>query len=220
MKKKVIIVAGGQGKRMNTEIPKQFLNVARKPILMHTIEKFYSYADKIKIILVIPEPYFKFWRSLCNKFDFKIEHKLVAGGETRFNSVKNGLQEIYEPCVVAIHDGVRPLVSHETLSRVFSLAEENGNAIPVGKIYESMRQLETDNSFPVNREQFRMIQTPQCFHSDLIKKAYKQKYRKVFTDDATVVEAMGVKINLVEGNIENIKITRPVDLKFAEALLK
>jgi len=220
VKKQVIIVAGGQGKRMNSEIPKQFIEVAGKPVLMHTIEKFYGFSDKIKIILVIPEPYFKFWRSLCNKYDFKIEHKLVAGGETRFDSVKNGLQEIYEPCVVAIHDGVRPLVSHETLSGVFSHAEKNGNAIPVGKINESMRKLETDNSFPVNREQFRMIQTPQCFHSDLIKKAYEQKYRKVFTDDATVVEAMGVKINLVEGNIENIKITRPVDLKFAETLLK
>ncbi len=220
MDKHVIIVAGGIGKRMHSEIPKQFLNVAGKPILIHTFESFIKYSIDIQITLVLPEPYIDFWKSLCKRFNFETNHKVIEGGNTRFNSVQNGLIDIHNGGLVAIHDGVRPLVTKETLNRVFKKAEETGNAIPVVKINESIRKISNDNSFFVNRREYRLIQTPQCFHSELIKKAYQQDYKEEFTDDATVVEAMGIKINLVEGNMENIKITRPGDIKIAEAFLK
>jgi 2-C-methyl-D-erythritol 4-phosphate cytidylyltransferase len=220
VEKHVIIVAGGIGKRMQTEIPKQFLNVAGRPVLIHTFECFLNYAKDIKITLVLPEPYIDFWKSLCKRFTFEIDHKVVEGGPTRFISVRKGLKEIQNGSLVAIHDGVRPLVAKETLYRVFKKAEETGNAIPAVKINESLRKINDENSFYVNRREYRLIQTPQCFHAELIKKAYKQEFEEEFTDDATVIEAMGIKINLVEGNSENIKITRAGDLKIAEAFLK
>ena len=204
---------------MHSGIPKQFLCIAGKPLLIHTIERFYNFSNKIKIILVLPEPFSDLWKSLCKKYNFRIDHKLCIGGETRFLSVKHGLNHIDHPCIVAIHDGVRPFVSNDTLSRTFSHAELTGSAIPTHKIDESIRKLEEDKSIPVDRERFRLIQTPQCFHSELILKAYKQDFKKTFTDDATVVEGLGVKINLVEGNPENIKITRPDDFKIAEFFL-
>jgi 2-C-methyl-D-erythritol 4-phosphate cytidylyltransferase len=219
MEKQLIIVAGGQGKRMKSEIPKQFLVIARKPLLMHTIERFQDFSSELKIFLVLPESHFEFWKSLCKKYDFNISHQLVKGGKTRFHSVKNGLDEINEECIVAIHDGVRPLVSHSTIASAFALAEKKGNAIPVVGINESMRKVKHKKSTPVNREKFRLVQTPQCFNSILIKEAYAQGYREEFTDDATVVEALGIKVRLTKGNSENIKITRPVDLKIAEAFL-
>lgn len=205
---------------MHAEIPKQFLNVSGKPILFHTMECFYKYSNEIEIILVLPEPFIDFWNSLSKKYDLNIDHQIELGGNTRFQSVKNGLKKITNSSLVAIQDGVRPLVSKNTLNRVFKKAEETGNAIPIVKINESVRRLEEDDSYPVNRREYRLIQTPQCFHSELIKRAYEQEYSDAFTDDATVVEALGVKINLVEGNTENIKITRPGDMKIAEALLK
>lgn len=220
MNKHVIIVAGGVGKRMRSEIPKQFLNVAGKPLLIHTFESFINYSKDIQITLVLPEPFIDFWKSLCKKFDFEVEHTVVEGGKTRFNSVRNGLNGIEDNSLVAIHDGVRPLVSKETLNRVFKKAAETGNAIPVVKINESLRKINDDTSFSVNRREYRLIQTPQCFQAELIKQAYRQDYKEEFTDDATVVETMGIKINLVEGNIENIKITRPGDIKIATAFLK
>jgi 2-C-methyl-D-erythritol 4-phosphate cytidylyltransferase len=219
MEKQLIIVAGGQGKRMKSETPKQFLVIAGKPLLMHTIERFHDYSSELKILLVLPESHFEFWKSLCKKYDFSISHKLVKGGKTRFHSVKNGLDEINEECIIAIHDGVRPLVSHSTIASAFALAEEKGNAIPVVGINESMRKVKHKKSTPVNRDKFRIIQTPQCFNSKLIKEAYSQDYQEEFTDDATVIEALGIKVRLTEGNAENIKITRPVDLKIAEAFL-
>jgi len=218
--KHVIIVAGGVGKRMHSEIPKQFLNVAGKPVLIHTFESFINYSKDIQITLVLPEPFIDFWKSLCKKFNFEVEHTVVKGGKTRFNSVRNGLKIIEDDSLVAIHDGVRPLVSKETLNRVFKKASETGNAIPAVKINESLRKISDDASFSVNRREYRLIQTPQCFQSELIKQAYEQEYQEEFTDDATVVETMGIKINLVEGNIENIKITRPGDIKIATAFLK
>jgi 2-C-methyl-D-erythritol 4-phosphate cytidylyltransferase len=218
--KYVIIVAGGKGKRMEAEIPKQFLQIAGKPILMHTLQKIYGFDHTIQIILVLPEPFIDFWRSLCNRFDFVVPHTVVQGGDTRFESVQCGLRAVVKDGLVAIHDGVRPLVSQITWNNVFKTAEKSGNAIPAVKINESMRILKGDLSTPVRRQDFKLIQTPQCFRSELIIKAYAQPYREDFTDDATVVEALGENINLVEGNFENIKITRPVDLKFAEALLK
>jgi 2-C-methyl-D-erythritol 4-phosphate cytidylyltransferase len=220
VEKHVIIVAGGIGKRMQSEIPKQFLNVLGKPLLIHTFESLIHYSKGINITLVLPEPYIDFWKSLCKRFSFELDHEIVKGGNTRFDSVKNGLREIENGGLVAIHDGVRPLVSKDTLNRVFKKAAETGNAIPAVKINEALRKINDDNSFFVNRREYRLIQTPQCFHAELIKQAYQQDYKEEFTDDATVVEAMGIKINLVEGNSENIKITRPGDIKIAEAFLK
>lgn len=219
MKKQLIIVAGGMGQRMNSKTPKQFLIIAGKPILMHTIERFHNFSPEIEIFLVLPESHFNLWESLCNKYDFTISHNLVKGGETRFHSVKNGLERIDKECVIAIHDGARPLVSKKTISDCFSMAEVKGNAIPVFGINESMRMLKDGKNYQVNRDEYRIVQTPQCFHSSIIKKAYSQDYKAEFTDDASVVEAMGIKVNLTEGNAENIKITRAVDLKIAEAFL-
>jgi 2-C-methyl-D-erythritol 4-phosphate cytidylyltransferase len=221
LKKYVIIVAAGRGKRMHSETPKQFLNVAGKPLLMHTVNAFADYPDDIGIKLVLSGPFLDFWQSLCKRFDFNVPHELIEGGEVRFQSVRNGLANIENNRLVAVHDGVRPLVSQETIQRVFQVAEEKGNAVPVVKINESIRHLNKEqHSHPVNRQHFRLVQTPQCFRSELLIKAYQQEYRKEFTDDATVLEAMGAQINLVEGNFENIKITRPADLKMASAFLK
>lgn len=221
MDKYVIIVAGGRGQRMHSETPKQFLNVAGKPLLMHTLSKFYAYSPEMIIRLVLPSPFVEFWKSLCNRFDFTIPHEVIEGGDSRYRSVKNGLQSIGAHSLVAVHDGVRPLVSEETIQRVFEAAEQEGSAIPVVKINESVRMLDgKKGSMPANRGDFRLVQTPQCFRSDIILNAYQQKYQEHFTDDATVVEASGVKVNLVKGNYENIKITRPTDLKIANAFLK
>ncbi len=206
---------------MQSETPKQFLTVAGKPLLMHTIQAFADYPEEVVIRLVLPGPFLDFWKSLCKRFDFTVEHELIEGGDVRFQSVRNGLKHIGPDSLVAIHDGVRPLVSHETIRRVFEAAGENGNAVPVVKINESIRQLDEEGkSRPANRQDFRLIQTPQCFRSELLLKAYRQEYRDEFTDDATVVEALGEKIHLVQGNFENIKITRPVDLTIATAFLK
>ncbi len=206
---------------MHSETPKQFISVAGKPLLMHTLEAFAGYPEEIAIRLVLPGPFLDFWQSLCKRFDFTVAHELVEGGEVRFQSVKNGLKDIEPGCLVAIHDGVRPLVSQDTIHRVFKVAAEKGNAIPVVKVNESMRQLAgNEESRPANRQVYRLVQTPQCFRSELLLRAYQQEYREEFTDDATVLESMGEKINLVEGNYENIKITRPVDLRIAAAFLK
>ena len=218
--KYVIIVAGGKGKRMHSQNPKQFMHIAGRPVLMHTIEKFSAYPDEFQIIVVLPAPYIDFWKSLCKRFDFIASHNVIEGGDTRFNSVKNGLQLIKKNSIVAIHDGVRPLVSNTTIYNAFQVAELKGNAVPVIKVNESIRKLAEETSIPVERKEYRLIQTPQCFRSELILRAYEQEYQSHFTDDATVVEALGEKINLVDGNYENIKITRPVDLQFAEAFLR
>lgn len=220
MNKYVIIVAGGKGKRMHSETPKQFLNIAGSPVLMHTIRKFHDYSDDLIIKLVLPKPFIDFWSSLCNRFEFQIPHQVVEGGNSRFHSVKNGLKKIAADNLVAIHDGVRPLVNHDTIHRVFQTAEKQGNAIPVVKINESIRHLHKKDSSPKDRSDYRLVQTPQCFRSEIILKAYQQEFKNNFNDDATVVESMGIKVNLVEGNFENIKITRPVDLTIAEAFLK
>ncbi|MCD4737530.1 MAG: 2-C-methyl-D-erythritol 4-phosphate cytidylyltransferase [Bacteroidales bacterium] len=205
---------------MNSELPKQFLNIAGKPMLMHTLEKFRKYSDSVEIILVLPEPFFDFWKSMIKRYNFRLQHYLQKGGKERFFSVKNGLKLVGNDSVVAIHDGVRPLVDISTIKNVFKVASEKGNAIPAISVNQSMRMVNGLENRPVNRDNFRLIQTPQGFRSEIIIKAYEQKYQENFTDDATVVEAMGEKINLVRGNIENIKITRLSDLKIAGALLK
>lgn len=219
MKKYIIIVAGGIGRRMNGNIPKQFLLLKGKPVLFYTIEIFYKYSSDIPIILVLPQDQIIRWKELCFQYQLNISHQIVEGGTTRFHSVKNGLSEIKETCLVGIHDGARPLVSLQTISRTFEMAEIKGNAVPVVSVNESLRVVNEKGNQSVDREAIKIIQTPQCFYSEQIKKAYDQEYKESFTDDATVLEAMGEKINLVEGNIENIKITNPIDLLFAENLI-
>ncbi len=221
MKKIVIIVAGGRGKRMQSEIPKQFLPLYGFPILMHTIKKFFRYDNSIYIIVVLPKIQIKTWNKFCNDYKFDYKHEIVRGGITRFHSVKNGLAKISgNDLLIAIHDGVRPLVSLETIRGCFKKAESEGNAIPVIDIPESIRKIENGKNHPVDRSKHKLIQTPQVFHSDMLLKAYEQEYDSKFTDDASVVESLGFSINLVEGNKENIKITTPADLVIAESYLK
>jgi 2-C-methyl-D-erythritol 4-phosphate cytidylyltransferase len=215
----VVIVAGGSGKRMGAEIPKQFLELAGRPVLMHTIERFKSFNEKIEIITVLPENQIRHWLDLQKKYSFNILQTLVKGGSHRFFSVKNGLKFVNVPGLVAIHDGVRPFVSIDTIRRCFETAEKLGNAIPSISPTESLRIVSEQGSTPVNRMHVKQIQTPQVFDAALIKKAYLQEYRPEFTDDATVLERMGEKINLIDGNRENIKITNPEDLIISTALL-
>ncbi len=219
MKKYVIIVAGGFRTRMNSQTPKQFLPIAKKPLLFHSINTFYNFRNDLSIILVLPTSQIEKWKSLCYEYNYNVPHIIVEGGNTRFNSVKNGLKLIHEPALIAIHDGVRPLVSHKTISNSFNCAEKNGTAIPVVNINDSLRELYDNKSKSVNRNNYRIVQTPQCFKSEILLNAYQQDYDELFTDDASVVEKMGEKIFLVEGNVENIKITTPFDLLFAEYLI-
>jgi 2-C-methyl-D-erythritol 4-phosphate cytidylyltransferase len=220
MKKYVIIVAGGSGTRMGNEIPKQFLLVNNLPVLMHTINCFLEYDLNIKIIMALPESQIVFWNELCNTYNFSKQMQIVKGGKERFESVKNALSVITGDGLVAIHDGVRPLVSVETIKLCFETAQNYGNAVPVFALNESVRKIDNEISYAVNRSEFRIVQTPQVFQIKLIQQAYMQQYCKDFTDDASVLERKGIKINLVEGNRENIKITTPVDLIIAEALLR
>jgi 2-C-methyl-D-erythritol 4-phosphate cytidylyltransferase len=215
----VIIVAGGSGKRMGAEIPKQFLELAGRPVLMHTIERFKSFNEAIEIITVLPENQLRHWVELQTKFKFSVPQTLVKGGSARFYSVRNGLEFVSVPSLVAIHDGVRPFVTIETIKKCFDTAEKLGNAIPAVTVAESIRMITDTGSHPVNRLNVRQIQTPQVFNAELLKKAYQQDYKHEFTDDATVLESTGEKINLVEGNRENIKITNPEDLVISKALL-
>jgi len=218
MKQYVVIVAGGSGKRMGTEVPKQFLELAGKPVLMHTIERFKAFNDSIEIITVLPENQLRFWKELQNKYSFTVSHTLVKGGKSRFFSVRSGLEFVDIPGLIAVHDGVRPLVSIDTIKRCFETAEKLGNAIPVIQPSDSLRMITETGNNPINRQNIRQVQTPQVFSAELIKKAYLQDYLPEFTDDASVIEKTGVKINLVEGNRENIKITNPEDLLIAQSL--
>ncbi len=215
-----LIVAGGSGSRMNADVPKQFLLLNEKPVLMHTIERFHEFDNAMEIIVVLPETQFSLWKNLCREYKFRIQHQLVAGGSVRFESVKNGLSKIQGDGIVAIHDGVRPLVSFETIGRCFEVARLKGNAIPVMPVIESLRMIDGENSKAVDRSSFVTIQTPQVFNVSEIKAAYNQPFNEAFTDDASVLEAAGLAINLVEGNIENIKVTHPADLIFAGMLIK
>lgn len=219
MKLYAVIVAGGIGTRMGTDIPKQFLELAGKPVLMHTIERFLTFSNSIHIITVLPGEYLEFWDQLKKKYNFTLPHIIVRGGETRFISVRNGLEYVDDDALVAVHDAVRPLVSIGTIKRCFETAGEYGNAIPVISPSDTLRIVNEENSKPVDRLLVKQIQTPQVFHSRLLKKAYCQSYLPEFTDDATVLEKTGEKIRLVDGNRENIKITNPEDLIIAQYLL-
>ncbi|MFA5329169.1 MAG: 2-C-methyl-D-erythritol 4-phosphate cytidylyltransferase [Prolixibacteraceae bacterium] len=218
MKKFVLIVAGGSGSRMGTDTPKQFLELCGKPLLMHTIQAFYDFNPDSEFILVLPKAQQEFWMDLCRQHTFSILHQVVSGGETRFHSVQNGLSRINSEGIVFIHDGVRPLVSQETLKRCEETARKSGNAIPVLAVTESLRKLEDDKSIAVDRSLFYSVQTPQTFLTGQIINSYCQSYDSEFTDDASVVEKAGYPIYMVEGNRENIKITSPADLIVAEAL--
>jgi 2-C-methyl-D-erythritol 4-phosphate cytidylyltransferase len=215
----VVIVAGGSGKRMGAEIPKQFLELAGRPVLMHTIERFKAFSESIEIITVLPENQLRHWMDLQKRYSFTIPQTIVKGGATRFNSVKRGLGFVSVPGLVAIHDGVRPFVSIDTIHRCFEEAGRSGNAIPVISPVESLRIVDDEGNRPINRLNVKQIQTPQVFSAELIKKAYQQDYRPEFSDDATVLESMGEKINLIDGNRENIKITNPEDLLISAALI-
>ena len=221
MKEYAIIVAGGSGSRMQSETPKQFLLLAGRPVLMHTIEAFKSYSSKLTIVLVLPEATMQLWEDLCRQYEFRHNFKLVAGGSTRTASVKNGLDVIEaRDSLVAIHDGVRPLVRPEIISASFRLAQVHGCAVAATRLKESLRQVDKDKTQAIDRSKYRSIQTPQTFRTSLIKQAYSSlKDDNDFTDDASVAEKNGMNISLFEGSYENIKITTPEDLLFAEALL-
>ena len=219
MKKAVVIVAGGSGSRMKSNLPKQFIELSGKPILMHTIECFLKYDRDIDIILVLPKEQVNFWDELCKKHNFSISLTIVYGGETRFNSVKNGLEKVSDNCIVGIHDGVRPLVSLQTLQNCYATAEKYGSAIPVTDAIESIRQITESGSISVARDSYKMVQTPQVFNSTELKETYEQSYSSFFTDDASVFESAGNKVKLTQGNRENIKITTPMDLILGEAIL-
>lgn len=221
MKKNVIIVAGGKGLRMGNDLPKQFIPIGGKPVLMRTIEAFYRFDQDINIILVLPVSHQDYWKSLCEEYNFSIEHLIANGGETRFHSVKNGLALVTDG-LVGVQDGVRPFGSVEMIKRCFDAAEEEYPAvIPVIDSTDSLREVvDEDKSRIVDRSKIRLVQTPQVFDVNVLKKAYQTDFKETFTDDASVVEAMGVNVHLVKGEVTNIKITTPLDLKIGELIIR
>ncbi|MCZ4222870.1 2-C-methyl-D-erythritol 4-phosphate cytidylyltransferase [Pedobacter rhodius] len=220
MKYYAVIVAGGSGNRMQTETPKQFLLLKNLPVLMHTIKAFAQSDTQPKIIVVLHENQHKYWARLCEEFNFNIPHTLIAGGTERFYSVKNAVESIKEESFVAIHDAVRPLVSTVLIDNCFRSAEMQGNAIAAVQSSDSVRMLKNGKTSALKRDEIYLVQTPQTFSLEILKKAYKQDFTTHFTDDASVVEADGYEINIVEGERNNIKITYPIDLELAELLLK
>ena len=219
VKKTLVVVAGGLGTRMGSEIPKQFLLLGGRPILMLTMDLFYRYDNNMPIILGLPDKYTTYWEDLCRQQNFKIPHQLTPAGETRFHTVQNALEAVQPGCLVAVHDAVRPLVSRETVERCFDRAVKTGAAIPCVKVPESLRKVGQGRSLAVDRNTYRLVQTPQVFQYYMLIKAYRQEYDESFTDDAGVVEKAGYSVSLVEGNHENLKITTPQDLARAESLL-
>ncbi|MBQ1669506.1 MAG: 2-C-methyl-D-erythritol 4-phosphate cytidylyltransferase [Prevotella sp.] len=217
----IIVVAGGKGLRMGSDIPKQFLPIGGKPVLMRTLERFREYSEDLQIILVLPEAQQEYWQELCKKYDFKVEYLLANGGQTRFHSVQNGLALVPDNAegVVGIHDGVRPFPSIGVIRNCYETARIAKAVIPVIPVVETVRHLNNDDSMTVPRNEYRLVQTPQTFDIQLLKAANHQPYNDGFTDDASVVESYGHKITLVEGNRENIKITTPYDITVAEAII-
>ncbi|MFN8887048.1 MAG: 2-C-methyl-D-erythritol 4-phosphate cytidylyltransferase [Cyclobacteriaceae bacterium] len=215
----VLIVAGGKGTRIKSVLPKQFLELNGKPILLHTLEAFYRYSEKIKVVLVLPEDDFGIWKSICEKYDFTKPVLLQKGGDSRFQSVKNGLSILEGEGLVAIHDGVRPLVSSDIIGASFRLAAVHQSAVAAVRLKESIRMTDQDNTKAMDRSKFRLIQTPQTFDLQLIKKPYEITEAASLTDDASVAERAGHIISLFEGSYENIKITTPEDLIVAKALM-
>lgn len=212
MKKYVIIVAGGSGERMGMKQPKQFLELAGRPVLMLTFDAFSFLYGEVEFILVLSSKYIQIWKQLCIDHNFQIPHQITDAGPKRFHSVKNGLRLVPDQALVAIHDAVRPFVAEQVIRNCFDMAERKGNAIPLLPIEESVREVSGSLSKAINRNKLRLVQTPQVFRSESIRLAYQQPYNEKFTDDATVLENNGGQIHVVEGNQENIKITSPTDL--------
>jgi len=215
-----IIVAGGSGSRMKTEVPKQFLPLNGLPVLMHTITAFHKSSIHPEIILVLNPEFHSYWQNLCTEYNFSIPHKTIAGGAQRFDSVKNALALINEDGYIAVHDAVRPVISEELIKRCFEKAKETQNAIPVVTSRDSLRKKEGEQTKAINRDDILIVQTPQVFKSTLLKEAYSQPFTSEFTDDASVVEKAGHLIHTVEGDFKNIKITYPEDLEIASLFLK
>lgn len=219
-KKSVIIVAGGKGLRMGTDLPKQFIPIAGKPVLMRTIEAFRNYDETINIVLVLSRDYDAYWQKICHEYDFKVPHQVTFGGETRYHSVKNGLMLVADG-LVAIHDAARPFVSKDLIARCFENAASQKAVIPVVDAVDSLREMTNNvHSRIIDRSKIKMVQTPQVFCADILKKAYSTDYLPTFTDDASVAEAYGIEIYLVKGEPQNIKITTPFDLEIAKLLIK
>jgi len=221
MQKYTIIVAGGKGNRMKSETPKQFLVLDGTPILMHTIKAFHLCDPNIKLTVVLPTDQIAFWQELVQHHNFKIKHEIVNGGSSRFDSVKNGLDSIKSTNgLVAIHDGARPLVTRETINNTFGTALKHGNATAAVDLKDSLRKVKKNNSKTVDRSEYKIIQTPQTFNLQLIKKAFNEAKGNSFTDDASVLEKYGESIHLVDGDYSNLKITTPSDLILAKSILK
>jgi 2-C-methyl-D-erythritol 4-phosphate cytidylyltransferase len=214
----VIIVAGGKGLRMGGEVPKQFLPIGGIPVLMRTLMRFREYSRELQIILVLPSEQQTYWQELCQQHQFNIDYQLTSGGKTRFHSVQNGLALIPDDAegVVGVHDGVRPFVTVDVIRACFEAARQHQAVIPVTPVVETLRHVSQGN---VYRADYRLVQTPQTFDIQLLKAANRQPYQETFTDDASVVEAYGQQVTMVDGNRENIKITTPFDIAVAEAVL-
>ena len=217
MQKVALIVAGGKGTRMKTYLPKQFLLLNGTPILMHTLKQFSHFEE---IVLVLPHSQFDYWRELCSTYHFTLKHTLVAGGTTRFYSVKNGLEQIEANSVVAIHDGVRPLISKKLIDSLITETKKGVGIIPIVPVKDSIRKVEGGNSIHIDRSNLYKVQTPQCFLSTDIKEAYAQEFSDIFTDDASVFEANGGKINTLLGEEKNLKITTREDLTIANEFIQ
>ena len=214
----VMIVAGGSGSRMKSDTPKQFISLNGKPILQHTIDRFFKWKPDIEMVLVLPEMEIDTWKKIVEKNNYSFNYSICAGGKERFFSVKKGL-DLLDSNLIMIHDGVRPFVSVETLDRCLQETEKTGSAIPVVDVIESMRKVTENGSQPIDRNNLKIVQTPQCFKTEWVKRAYLQDFLPEFTDDASVVQKAGYSISLVAGNKENIKITTPDDLKIANVYL-
>lgn len=220
MDKYAVIVAGGKGQRMGNAVPKQFLPLAGKPVLYYALKAFIDAYEDIRLVLVLPQEQLSYAQMVLQAFPERIDMAIVQGGDTRFHSVQNGLKAVSGNSVIFVHDGVRPLLSAGLVRRCYVQAVEKGSAIPAIAVADSMRIVDGNNSQPVDRQHMRSIQTPQTFRSDILLPAFEQSYRDEFTDEATVVEAYGEEVYLVEGEKSNIKLTTPEDMLVAETLLK
>ncbi|MFC3563652.1 2-C-methyl-D-erythritol 4-phosphate cytidylyltransferase [Pedobacter jamesrossensis] len=219
MKYYAVIVAGGSGNRMQTETPKQFLLLNNLPVLMHTIKAFAHSDTQPKILVVLHQDQHNYWKRLCNEFNFNVPHQIIAGGSERFHSVQNAIDTIDEDSFVAIHDAVRPLISKQLIDNSYKKAIEIGNVIVAVQSSDSVRLSKEGQTLAIKRNEVYLVQTPQIFNIAILKAAYKQPFEASFTDDASVVEALGEKINIIDGERNNIKITYPIDLELAEMLL-
>ncbi len=215
----MIVVAGGSGTRMGADLPKQFIELNGKPILMHTVKNLHESDAELELVLVLPKDQQDNWRKLCAKHGFDVSHVIADGGDTRFQSVRNGLEKASKVGLIGVHDGVRPFVSAELVNRCFDAASAHGAAVPVTPVVQSLRKLKGELSEAVSREDYRQVQTPQCFRSDVLIDAYDSADRTDYSDDASVVEASGKRITLVDGDEVNIKITTPFDLKLAKLII-